>query len=134
MMLVRVYLIHVTLQNTRSIIHWTTLQTGKRQHRGMESLISRKRLILCTTSRLVSDKVWIGTAKTCRTDSLVCIHHDVVFGCFCDTIKVMIIEPLPVMMLATRDDVAYITALYRIVSIFVHQVVCSLKMALVITN
>ena len=100
----------------------------------MESLISRKRLILCTTSRLVTNEIRIGTAKTCRANSLVCIYHDVVFGRLGNAIEVVIIEPLSVVMLATWNNVAHITTLYRIVSIFVHQVVCCLKMALVITN
>ena len=46
----------------------------------------------------------------------------------------MIVHPLTIVMLSTRNNVTYIAALYRIVSILVHQAVGSIQMTFVITD
>ena len=45
-MLAWINLVHIALQDTRCIIHRTTLQTSERQYSGMESLVACERLIL----------------------------------------------------------------------------------------
>ena len=134
MMLTWINLVHIALQDTRGIIHRTTLQTSERQYSGMESLVACERLILCTTSRLIAYQVRIGTTKTCRACCLMSIDHDMVLGSLGYAIKIVIVEPLTIVMLATRNDVTYISALHRIVTILIHQVIGSLQMTLIITH
>jgi hypothetical protein len=125
MMLTWINLVHIALQDTRGIIHRTTLQTSERQYSGMESLVACERLILCTTSRLIAYQVRISAAKTCRACCLMSIDHDMMLGSLCHTIEIVIVQPLTIVMLTTRNDIAYIATLYRIVTILIHQVIGS---------
>ena len=62
------------------------------------------------------------------------IDHDVVLGSLGNTIEIMVVEPLPVVMLSTRNDIAYIAALHSIVAIFVHQIIGSLQMTFIVAD
>ena len=81
---------------------------------------------------LVADHVGPGAAKAGRTHCLVGVHHDMVLGGLDDGVVIVIDERLAVVMLAVRDDISHITALYGIVSVLVHQGVGLLHPALVI--
>ena len=60
------------------------------------------------------------------------IHHDVMLGCCLDDTLIVIVHQLAVVILATWDDVAYITGLHCIITILVHQVEGILQVALVV--
>ena len=62
------------------------------------------------------------------------IYHDLMLGSLCDSIEIMIVEPLSVMMFATRNHIADITALHRIIAILIHKVVCRLHVSLIVTH
>ena len=121
-------------EDTRSVIHRTTLQTGKWQHHGVIRLAAAKCLILCTTGTLVTHQVRPGAADTCRTGCLVGIYHDMMLGsCFNHTL-VVIVHQLAVVILTSWDDIAHITGLHGIIAIFVHQIEGILQMALVVES
>ena len=122
------------LEDTRSVIHRTTLQTGEWQHYGMIRLVTAKCLILCTTCTLVANQVRPGTADTCRTGCLVSIHHDMMLGSGLDDTLVVIVHQLAVMILASRDDITHITGLHGIITIFVHQIEGIFQVALVVES
>ena|SRR5574344_2258249 len=99
----------------------------------MHWLSSAKCLILSSTGTLVAYKVRVGAAETCRADGLMCIHHNVVLCSLFYRVEVVVVHPLAVVMLAERQDISYIAALYSVVTIFVHKVVSGLHVSLVIT-
>ena len=81
---------------------------------------------------LVAYHVGPGAAEAGRTHCLMGIHHDVVLCCLNHGIVVVVDEGLAVVMLSIRDDVAHISALYGVVAILIHKIVCSLHMTLVV--
>ena len=62
------------------------------------------------------------------------IHHDMVLGGLGHTIQIVVVHPLAVVMFATRQDIAHISALYRVVSILVHKMICRFEMTLIIAH
>ena len=62
------------------------------------------------------------------------VDHDLVLGSLLDGIQVVVVERLAVMMLATGQHVAYVSALYGVVAILVHQIVGILHAALIIAR
>ena len=120
------------LEDTRSVIHRTTLQTGEWQHHGMIRYRTAKCFVLCTTCTLVTNQVRPGAADTSRTGCLMSIHHDMMLGCSLDDTLVVIVHQLAVVILTSWDDIADITGLHGIITIFVHQVEGILQMALII--
>ena len=100
----------------------------------MERLVAGKRFILRPTCALVADEIGVGAAQTRRTRCLVGIDHDMVLGSLGDTIEVVVVHPLSVVMLATRNDIAHITTLHGIVAVFIHQVVGRMEMSLVVAH
>ena len=131
---VRIDLAHIHLKNTRSIVHRTALQTCERKHCRMEWLVSGKRLVFRATGTFVADKVRVSAAETCRTYRLVSIHHDVVLCRLCHSIEIVVVEPLAVMMLASRNHVTDITAFYGVITIFIHKIICGFHVAFIITD
>ena len=122
----------IHFKDTRCIIHRTTLQTGERQDGGMSRFGSSESLIFCTASTLVANQVRISAAETGRTHSLMGIYHDVIIGSTGYGMLIVIDFQLTVVMLATRNDVAHITALYSIVAIILHQLVSSVHILLIV--
>ena len=100
----------------------------------MMRLRAAERLVFGTAGGLIADKVGISPAKACRTHGLMGIHHYLVLCSLRDRIQIMIHHPLSVMCLSARQDVTYISALYCIVAIFVHEVICLLHVALIIAD
>ena len=119
------------LEDTRSVIHRTTLQTGEWQHHGMIRYRTAKCFVLCTTCTLVTNQVRPGAADTSRTGCLMSIHHDMMLGCSLDDTLVVIVHQLAVVILTSWDDIADITGLHGIITIFVHQVEGIFQVALV---
>ncbi len=62
------------------------------------------------------------------------IDHYFMLGCLGHGIQVVVVTPLPVVMLTTRNHVADITALDRIVAIFIHKFIGLLHMALIVAH
>ena len=91
-----------------------------------------KGLILRTTCTLVADEVRIGTAEPRRTDGLVGIDHNLVVCSALDGMLVMIDSDLAVVVLTTRDEVADIAALHRIIAIVLHQLIGLVHVLLVV--
>ena len=89
-------------------------------------------LIFRTASTLVAYEVWIGAAESCGACGLMGIHHDVMLGCLLDAIEVVVVHRLRIVMVATRDDIAYITRLHGIVAILIHERISFFKIALIV--
>ena len=100
----------------------------------MERLASVSGLIFSAPCSLVPDQVRPGAAKSGGTHCLVGVYHDMMFGGFLDAIKVMVIHPLPVVILAAWDYVAHVAALDGIVAVFVHEVVGCLEVTFVVSG
>ena len=113
--------------------HRTSNQSGKRKYGSMINIISTKRFIFCSASRLVAYQVRISTANTGRTYCFMCIYHDFIIGCFLYRIEIMVVHPLSVMVFSTRDDVAHITTLYRVITIIGHKLVSFVHVSFVVT-
>ena len=113
--------VQMRLQNARSIVHRTSLQAGERQDTGMVGVVGVEGFVLSTACRLIAYHIWPGTANSRRTGRLMGIDHDVMLGSLLNHIEVVIVHGLRVVMVATGDDVAYVTRLHGIVAILVHQ-------------
>lgn len=129
----RVHLVAMCFKDARSVIHRTSNQSGKRKYGSMINIISTKRFIFCSASRLVAYQVRISTANTGRTYCFMCIYHDFIIGCFLYRIEIMVVHPLSVMVFSTRDDVAHITTLYRVITIIGHKLVSFVHVSFVVT-
>ena len=62
------------------------------------------------------------------------IHHNLIFGCFFYCILIMIYNPLIIMIFSSWENIAYIAALYNIVSIFLHELIRLVHVTLIVTN
>ena len=134
MVLSGVYLAHVALEDSGCIVHGTSLQARKGQHGCMGCLVAGKRFILSAACRLVAYEVRIGAAESGGAHSLVGIDHDMVFSCFGDAVQVVVVHPLSVVVFTTWYDIAHISALHRVVAVFVHKVVGCIEVAFVVAH
>ena len=100
----------------------------------MVGIIARELLVLGTSCRLVAYQVGPCAAQTGGTCSLMRIHHNMVFGSLGYAVEVVVVHYLRVVVLASRNDVAHIAALYGVVAVAVHQLISRLKVALVVHN
>ena len=100
----------------------------------MIGCIAAKSFVFGAACTLVSDQVRIGSAQTCGANGLVCIHHNMLFCCLLDGTQVVIVGVLTVMMLATRDNIAYVTTLNGIVTILLHEVVCRVYATFIVVS
>src|SRR5688572_18735411 len=98
----------------------------------MIRLGTTKGLVFCSSCRFITDQVRISAGNTSRTHGLMSVHHDLVFSRFFNSILVMIVDPLAVMVFTTGKDVAYITALYSIIAVFLHKLISCIHMALIV--
>ena len=60
------------------------------------------------------------------------VHHDVVLGSLLDAVEIMVVGRLRVVIVATGNDVAHISALHSVIAILVHEAVGLLQMALIV--
>ena len=120
------------LEDAGRVVHGSALQTGEGQDAGVVGAIAAECLVLRAASALVADEVGIGAAETGGAHCLVGIDHDVVAGRLLDAIEVVVVHGLRVVVVAARDDVADVAALYGIVAVPVHQLVGILHVALVV--
>ena len=93
---------------------------------------SAERLILSATRALVADPVWPCACDTRGTCCLMRVDHDVVLCGLGDATQVVVVHLLREMIVATRYDVAHVTALHGIVAILVHEIVSVLKVTLIV--
>ena len=119
-------------EDAGSVIHRTANQACERQNRCMIYFVASERFIFCSAGGFITDQIRICAADTGRAGCFVCIHHDFVIGGFLHCIQVVIVHPLSVVMFAAGDDVAYITALYGVVSIVCHKLVGFVHVAFVV--
>ena len=84
--------LQLCLQNTRSVIHRTALQTRERQNTGMVGARTSESLILCSACTLVTNEIRIGATKSGRTCCLMCIYHDTMLCGFLYNIQIMIVH------------------------------------------
>ena len=126
--------IHLDIEDTRRIIHRTTNQAVERQKRRVERFVTAKSLIFRTTSGFVTKHVWISTTKTGRTYSLMAVDTDLIFRRFLDGVKIVVVHPLAVVVLASWNDVSYVTTLYGVVAIVYHELVSLIQVTLIVTD
>ena len=100
----------------------------------MVYFVASEWLIFCSTSGFITDQVRISAADTCRAYCFVSIHHNLVVCCFLHRIQIMIIHPLSVMVLATGNNIADITALYRVIAVIHHKLISFIHMTFVVTG
>ena len=62
------------------------------------------------------------------------IDHDMVLSSLGHTIEIVVVEPLTIVVLATWDDITYITTFHGIVAILIHQAVSSFEMTLIVAD
>ena len=55
-------------------------------------------------------------------------------GGLLDAVEIVVVHPLAIVVFTTGDDIAHIAALHGSVAIFVHQLIGSLQMALVVAG
>ena len=89
----------------------------------MKRFASAESLVFGSSCRFIAYQIRICAAQTCWAYSFVRIYHNLMFGSFFYTMQVMVVHPLAVVMFPIRKHVAYISAFYGIVSVFVHQLV-----------
>ena len=116
-------LIQLRFENARSVVHRASLQSGKRQNNRVIRLTAAKRLIFRATGTFISNKVWIGTAKSCGSNRLVSIDHNVMFCSLLNAMKIVVNHALAVMIFATWNDIAYISAFNGVITILVHELI-----------
>jgi hypothetical protein len=92
-----------------------------------------ERLVLCTAGSLGADEVRVCTAETGRTYHFMTVKHHLMLGSLLYHIHVVVDERLAVVVFSDREDIAYITALDRVVAIFVHKFESLVKVTLVVT-
>ncbi len=99
----------------------------------MVYVVTAKRLIFSSACRFVTDQVGIGAADTGGAYSFVSVYHDFVVRCFLHRIQIVVVHPLSIVVLATWNDIAYIAAFYRIISVVCHELVCLVHVAFIVT-
>src|SRR5690554_7798636 len=98
----------------------------------MVGLAAAERLVLGTAGGLVADEVGPGAAYAGGAYRLVGVDHDPVLGRFLQGVLVVVVDPLAVVVLTARDDVAHVTALDRGVVVAVHQLVGLVEVPLIV--
>ena len=100
----------------------------------MFGLCATKSLVFGSASRFVADEVRISPAQAGGPYRLVCVHHDVMLGCFGNCKEIMVHHPLAVVVFTAGKDITHISGFYRVISILVHQLVRFLHMALIVSD
>ena len=114
----RHYLANVSLEDARSVVHRTALQTCERQNGSVSRLDSI--LKFSSHSTLITNHIWPSAAQTSWSYSFMSVDHDMMLRRLSNAIMIVVNYRLTVMSFAVRDDFAYITALHRIVTVLVH--------------
>ena len=89
-------------------------------------------LVFCATGTFIAHQIRISAAKSCRTHSLMTVHHNVMLGSLFDHIEIMVVHRLTVMMVTTWNHITHIACLHSIITIFIHQFISLLDMTLII--
>ena len=87
-----------------------------------------------SSGTLVADEVGISAAESGWTHRFVRIDHQVVFGCLCHAIQIMVVHPLIVMVASVREYIADVAALDDVVSVVASELVGILQLSFVIDN
>lgn len=96
-------------------------------------IVTTKRFIFSTSSRLITYQVRVSSAQTCWADCFMSVDHDFVIGSFGYGIEIMIYHPLAVVVFAARDDITHISTLYSIVAVVCHELVSFIHMTFIIS-
>ena len=62
------------------------------------------------------------------------IYNNLMLGSLLDCVEIVVVHPLTVVILSTRDNIANITTLKRCVSILIHQLISSVHVTLIVAN
>ena len=124
----------LSLENTGSIVHRSTLKTGEGQDDGVVGTTAAEGLILGAACTLVAYEVGIGAAKTSGAHCLMSVDHDMMLGSLLDDMHIVVVHRLRVVVVATRDDISHISSLHCIITILVHEVEGSIEMTLIVLS
>ena len=91
-------------------------------------------LELLPLGRLLREKVGVRAAQSGHVDRLVSIDHDLPLGSLLHHIEVVIDQPLTVVVLPVRDDVADVAGLDTRVVVLLHQVKGSIQVTLIVAD
>ena len=122
----------VHFEDARRVIHRPTLQTSEWQYGRMPWFCAPEGLILGAACALVADKVGVSAAQTRGANRLVRVNHNLIIGCTFHGLQVMVHHHLSIVILATRNDVANISAFHRVISVEVHQLVGTVHVTFVV--
>ena len=100
----------------------------------MINRVAAESLIFRSACTFVADQVGIGAADTRRTRCLMRINHQFIISSLRQAIEVVIIYPLIVVVIATRQHVAHIAAFYGRITIVYHKLISFIEMALVVAR
>ena len=100
----------------------------------MVYMIACAGFVFGATCSLVAYEVRPCTAQPRWANGLVCVNHHVVTCGFLNGIQIMVYHPLSVMVLATGQYVTHVSALYGVISIFVHELISGFHMTFVVAN
>ena len=128
------HLAHIHLEDTRRVVHRSSVESREGEDTGMPGLNAHGGLVFGAHRRLVADEVRIGAAEPCRTHCLVGINHDMVLRRLLNAIEVVVVDPLGVVGLASRHDIAHIARFHGGVVVAVHELICRIEMALVVAD
>ena len=128
------HLAHIHLEDTRRVVHRSSVEAREGQDTGMSGLNAHGGLVFGAHRRLVADEVRIGAAEPCGTHCLVGIDHDMVLRRLLNAIEVVVVDPLGVVGLASRHDIAHIARFHGGVVVAVHELIRGIEMALVVAD
>ena len=132
--LIRAIYRQITFKNTRSIIHRTTHQTGKRQDGLVIRTDTVERLKFGTACRFLGNPVRISPVHTRRTNRLVRVYHNLILSRRFSYPVVVIDHPLSVVMLAARNNRSYITRFHGIIAVFLHETEGIVQLTLIVSH
>ena len=75
-------ILQLCFENTRRIVHRSTLKSCEWQYNCMVGVASTECFILCTSCTFVTYKVRICTAKSCWSGCFMCVNHNLMLSCF----------------------------------------------------
>ena len=128
------HLAHIHLEDTRRVVHWSSVESREGQDTGMSGLNAHGGLVFGAHRRLVADEVRIGAAESCGTHCLVGIDHDMVLRRLLNAIEVVVVDPLRIVGLASRHDISDIAGFHGGVVVAVHELIRGIEMALVVAD
>ena len=61
------------------------------------------------------------------------IYHNFIVGSLFNCVKIVVNHPLSVMMFSTRNNIAHISTLNRVISVIYHKLICLIHVAFIIS-